>query len=136
MSKLTNWQKFDNAFKSVSAFVVLDQDTMQPIAKIALKYPSDGAGRLNAYIHIIGMEVQHGYAGGYGYDKSTASIIRAICKCNETSTCITNKVKITCWTQVSKFNFFLTGSDLSNNRWNNSSSTLSWPISIERSSNS
>jgi hypothetical protein len=80
MATLTNWQKFDNAFKSVSAFIVLDQDTMQPLAKIALKFPSDGAGRVNAYIHIIGMEVQHGYAGGYGYDKRTASIIDCICK--------------------------------------------------------
>ena len=43
MTKLTNWQKFDNAFKSVSAYVVMDQETMQPIAKIALKFPSDGA---------------------------------------------------------------------------------------------
>lgn len=83
MAKLTNWQKFDNAFKSISAFVVMDTETMQPIAKIALKYPNDGAGRLNAFIHIIGIEVQHGYAGGYGYDKQTASIISAICKCNE-----------------------------------------------------
>ena len=83
MTKLTNWQKFDNTFKSVSAYVVMDQDTMQPIAKIALKFPSDGAGRVNAYIHIIGMEVQHGYAGGYGYDKRTASIIDAISNCND-----------------------------------------------------
>lgn len=83
MAKLTNWQKFDNAFKSVSAYVVMDQDTMQPIAKIALKFPSDGAGRVNAYIHLIGMEVQHGYAGGYGYDKRTASIIGAASNCND-----------------------------------------------------
>ena len=83
MAKLTNWQKFDNAFKSVSAYVVMDQDTMQPIAKIALKFPSDGAGRVNAYIHLIGMEVQHGYAGGYGYDKRTASIISAVSNCND-----------------------------------------------------
>ena len=83
MTKLTNWQKFDNAFKQVSAFVVMDRDTMQPIAKIALKFPSDGAGRVNAYIHIIGMEVQHGYAGGYGYDKRTASIIGAVSNCND-----------------------------------------------------
>ena len=80
MAKLTNWQKFDNAFNLVSAYVVMDQDTMQPIAKIALKYPKDGAGRVNAYIHIVGMEVQHGYAGGYGYDKRTASIIDCIRK--------------------------------------------------------
>ena len=83
MAKLTNWQKFDNAFKSVSAYVVMDQETMQPIAKIALKYPKNGAGRVNAYIHLIGMEVQHGFAGGYGYDKRTASIISAISKCND-----------------------------------------------------
>ena len=83
MSKLTNWQKFDNAFKQVSAFVVMDRDTMQPIAKIALKFPSDGAGRVNAYIHLIGMEVQHSYAGGYGYDKRTASIISAVTNCND-----------------------------------------------------
>ena len=83
MTKLTNWQKFDNTFKSVSAYVVMDQDTMQPIAKIALKFPCDGDGRVNAYIHIIGMEVQHGYAGGYGYDKRTASIIDAISNCND-----------------------------------------------------
>ena len=83
MAKLTNWQKFDNAFKLVSAYVVMGQDTMQPIAKIALKFPSDGAGRVNAYIHLIGMEVQHGYAGGYGYDKRTASIIGAVSNCND-----------------------------------------------------
>ena len=83
MAKLTNWQKFDNAFKQVSAFVVMDQETMQPIAKIALKFPSDGAGRVNAYIHLIGMEVQYGYARGYGYDKRTASIIDAASHCND-----------------------------------------------------
>ena len=84
MTKLTNWQKFTNAFNLVSAYVVMDQDTMQPIVKIALKYPKDGSGRVNTYIHIIGMEVQHGYAGGYGYDKRTASIIGAVSNCNDT----------------------------------------------------
>ena len=83
MTKLTNWQKFANAFNLVSAYVVMDQDTMQPIVKIALKYPKDGSGRVNTYIHIIGMEVQHGYAGGYGYDKRTASIIDAASNCND-----------------------------------------------------
>ena len=83
MTKLTNWQKFDNAFNLVSAYIVLDQETMQPIAKIALKYPKDGAVRVNAYVHVIGMEVQHGYAGGYGYDKRTASIIGAVYHCND-----------------------------------------------------
>jgi hypothetical protein len=81
MATLTNWQKFDNAFKSVSAFIVLDQDTKETIAKIALKHPKDGAGRLYAFIHIIGMEIQQGYAGGYGYDKQTAGIINAAENC-------------------------------------------------------
>lgn len=81
MTKLSNWNKFDKAFEQVSAYVVLDQDTMQPIAKIALKFPKDGAGRLNCFIHVIGMELQHGYAGGYGYDKRTASIINTAEHC-------------------------------------------------------
>ena len=81
MTKVSNWNKFDKAFEQVQAYVVLDQNTMQPIAKVALKFPKDGAGRLNCFIHVIGMEVQHGYVGGYGYDKRTASIISAARKC-------------------------------------------------------
>ena len=73
----SNWSKFDKAFNQVSSFIVLDKDTKDVIAKIALKYPKDGAGRLSCYMHIIGTEVQIGTASGYGYDKRTASIINA-----------------------------------------------------------
>lgn len=76
MSKLTNWQKFDNAFSQVSSYVVLDQDTMQVIAKVNIKHPKDGAGRFHGFIHVIGMEVQTSFVGGYGYDKRTAVITR------------------------------------------------------------
>ena len=73
----SNWTKFDKAFSQVSSFIVLDKDTKELVAKIALKYPKDGAGRLSCYMHIIGNEVQIGTASGYGYDKRTSSIINA-----------------------------------------------------------
>ena len=76
MAKLTNWQKFDNAFKSVSAYVVMDTEN-NLVAKVSVKYPKDGAGRLTAFIHLIGTETQVGTASGYGYDKRTAAICNA-----------------------------------------------------------
>jgi len=83
MTTLTNWQKFDKAFNQVSAFIVLDKDTKELVAKISLKCPKDGAGRLTCYMHIIGSEVQIGTASGYGYDKRTTAIISASEKCYE-----------------------------------------------------
>lgn len=77
LSTVSNWSKFDKAFSQVSAYVVLDRETKEVIAKIALKYPKDGAGRLSCYMHIVGSEVQIGIAGGYGYDKRTSAIIDA-----------------------------------------------------------
>lgn len=81
MTTQTNWNKFDKAFNQVSSFIVIDAETKNVIAKIALKYPKDGAGRLTCYMHIIGTEVQIGTASGYGYDKRTASIISAAKSC-------------------------------------------------------
>ena len=72
----SNWEKFDKAFNQVSAYVVMDTEN-NLIAKISVKYPKDGAGRLTAFIHIIGTEIQVGTASGYGYDKSTAAICNA-----------------------------------------------------------
>lgn len=77
----SNWTKFDKAFSQVSSFIILDKDTKDVIAKIALKYPKDGAGRLSCYMHLIGTEVQIGTANGYGYDKRTSAIIDATKKC-------------------------------------------------------
>ena len=77
MATKSNWQKFDSAFSQVSSYIVLDKETKQVIAKIALKYPKDGAGRLTCYMSIIGNELQVGTASGYGYDKPTTAIINA-----------------------------------------------------------
>lgn len=73
----SNWNKFETAFAQVSSFVILDAESKNVVAKIALKYPKDGAGRLSCYMHIVGTEVQIGTASGYGYDKRTAAIISA-----------------------------------------------------------
>lgn len=88
----SNWTKFDKAFSQVSSFIILDKDTKDVIAKIALKYPKDGAGRLSCYMHLIGTEVQIGTANGYGYDKRTASIVSASQKISELS--IVEKLKL------------------------------------------
>lgn len=77
----SNWNKFDTVFAQVSSFVILDAESKNVVAKIALKYPKDGAGRLSCYMHIIGTEVQIGTASGYGYDKRTAAIISAADNC-------------------------------------------------------
>jgi len=50
------------------------------VATIALKYPKDGAGRLYAYVHYIGLEMVRDYAGGYGYDKRSAAVASATAK--------------------------------------------------------
>ena len=59
------------AFANVSAYVVLKDG--ERVATIAFKFPRDGAGRLYAYVHWIGVPMVRGFAGGYGYDKRTAA---------------------------------------------------------------
>ena len=63
------------AFGSVSAFVVSRDG--EKVATVAFKFPRDGAGRLYAYVHWLGLEMVRGYAGGGGYDKKTAACINA-----------------------------------------------------------
>ena len=67
------------AFANVSAFVVLD-DAGERVATVAIKFPRDGAGRLWAYVHLIGVPVVRAYASGYGYDKRSAAVAAAIAK--------------------------------------------------------
>lgn len=74
---MSNWAKFDKAFSQVSSFVVLDNETKNVIAKIALKYPKDSTSRLSCYMHIVGTEVQIGTATGFGLDKRTAAMVSA-----------------------------------------------------------
>lgn len=69
------YAQHDAAFRQVSAFVILKGS--ERVATVALKFPADGAGRLYAYVHWIGLEMVRGYAGGYGYDKRSASVIEA-----------------------------------------------------------
>ena len=64
------------AFASVSAFVILNQ-AGERVATVAIKFPRDGAGRLYAYVHWLGVEMKRGHANGYGYDKRSAAVADA-----------------------------------------------------------
>ncbi len=70
------YTQHDAAFSRVSAFVILDSNGTRR-ATVAIKYPADGAGRLYAYVHWIGVEMKRGYASGGGYDKRTAAVSAA-----------------------------------------------------------
>ena len=65
------------AFARVAAFAVLRDG--KPVATVAIKYPQDGAGRLYAYVHVIGTRMVRGSASGGGYDKRSAAVYDA-CK--------------------------------------------------------
>lgn len=66
------YQKFDSAFSNVSAYVILKDG--EHVANITLKYPKDGMGRLQCFIHIHGTEMQNSFVSGCGYDKRSAAI--------------------------------------------------------------
>ncbi len=69
---MTNiYDQHSSAFSNVSAFVILKNG--ERVATVAFKFPKDGAGRLYCYLHIIGLEMVRGMAGGYGYDKKSAA---------------------------------------------------------------
>ena len=59
------------AFARVEAYVILKDG--ERVATIAFKFPADGAGRLYAYVHWIGLEMVRGFAAGGGYDKRSAA---------------------------------------------------------------
>lgn len=63
-------------FARVSAYVVLRNG--ERVATIAFKFPADGAGRLYAYVHWLGVPMVRGFANGYGYDKRTAACASAV----------------------------------------------------------
>lgn len=66
------YDQHDAAFARVSAFVICRDGGR--VATVALKFPADGAGRLYAYVHWLGLPMVRGFAGGYGYDKRTAAV--------------------------------------------------------------
>jgi hypothetical protein len=76
MSKI--YEQHDAAFANVSAYIIVKNG--ERIAKVAFKYPRDGAGRLYAYVHVFGTEMVRGFAGGYGYDKASAAVENACSK--------------------------------------------------------
>lgn len=63
------------AFANVSAYVVLKDG--ERVATVAFKFPKDGAGRVYAYVHWIGVQMVRGMAAGGGYDKQTAACAHA-----------------------------------------------------------
>jgi hypothetical protein len=63
-------------FALVEAFVVLKDN--ERVATVAFRFPKDGAGRLYAYVHWIGVEMVRGHAAGGGYDKRTAACSSAV----------------------------------------------------------
>jgi len=69
------------AFSNVSAYVVMHAG--ERVATVAIKYPRDGAGRLYAYVHWLGVPMVRGFAGGGGYDKRTAACASAARKLPE-----------------------------------------------------
>ena len=69
------------AFNQVSAYVVMNG--ADRVATVAIKYPRDGAGRLYAYVHWLGVPMVRGFAGGGGYDKRTAACASAARKLPE-----------------------------------------------------
>lgn len=77
MSKPAIYDQFDKAFNRVSAYVILDKSG-ECVAKVAFKFPADGAGRLYAYVHWLGVPMVRGFASGYGYDKRSAAVTSAI----------------------------------------------------------
>lgn len=71
------YKQHDNTFNLVSAYVILDKQGNR-VATLAFKFPKDGAGRLNCFFHLIGVEMIKGFAGGYGYDKRSHAVSNAI----------------------------------------------------------
>lgn len=64
------------AFASVNAYVVVKNG--ERVATIAFKHPRDGAGKLYAYVHWIGLQMVRGWASGGGYDKHSAAASVAV----------------------------------------------------------
>ena len=69
------YNQHESAFAKVSAFIVMKDG--ERVATVAIKFPADGAGRLWAYVHWVGIEMVRGYADGFGYDKRTAAVSSA-----------------------------------------------------------
>ena len=76
------YDQHDAAFRSVSAFVVIDPASGKPVAKVAFKF----GGAVTAYVHWIGIEMTRGQAGGGGYDRQSAAVAAAARKIPDDAT--------------------------------------------------
>lgn len=76
------YDQHDKAFANVSAFAIVRNG--ERVANISFKFPRDGAGRLQCFVHWLGLEMVRGTAGGYGYDKRTAAMANAISQAHKT----------------------------------------------------
>ena len=70
------YEQHAKAFARVSAFVIVRDG--ERVATVSIKFPADGAGRLYAYVHWLGIEMVRGSAIGYGYDKRSAAVADAL----------------------------------------------------------
>jgi hypothetical protein len=69
------YEKHRAAFGTVEAHAILRDG--RHVANIAIKFPKAGSMRVHAFVHWIGLEPVHGFAGGGGYDKRGAAISAA-----------------------------------------------------------
>lgn len=67
------YEQFDKATSHMSAFAILSP-TGEYVARVVIKYPKDGAGRLHCYFQAFGSHMVAGSASGYGYDKAHAAM--------------------------------------------------------------
>ena len=66
----TVYNHFDTAAKSVSAYAIMAKDTGDYLGRVVVKYPRDGMGRVQAFLHIWQLPMIRGIASGCGYDKT------------------------------------------------------------------
>ena len=67
------YEQHSRAFSRVSAYVILKGE--KRVATVAIKFPADGAGRLWAYTHFLGLPMTRHHADGYSYDKRSPAVI-------------------------------------------------------------
>lgn len=90
--KKSVYQTAEQKFNDVSAYVIMKGD--KHICNITIKYPKDGMGRVHGFMHAYGLEMEHAFVGGYGYDKRSAVICKLVESQLETINKITDKEKM------------------------------------------
>ena len=66
------YEQHQAAFKCVSAFIIAKNG--ERVAAVSIQFPKNGASRLYAYVHWLGVPMVRGWANGYGYDKRSAAV--------------------------------------------------------------